>query len=76
MSKLKMEYFESDHTKTLDPKITLLKEKWRKKVKRIKNEETGHAQSSCGTACDDFGAYYSKNGDFLRRAGSWRPIQK
>jgi hypothetical protein len=78
MRELRMEYFESDHTKTLDPKIALLEEKLRKKVKRIKNEETGQVeyftQSSCGTACDDFGAYYSENGDFLRTAGSWQPI--
>jgi hypothetical protein len=87
MRELKMEYSEIDslssNSKTLKKKaltIAFLKEKLRKKVEIITNTETGQveyfAQSSCGTACDDFGAYYSENGDFLRSAGSWRPIQR
>jgi hypothetical protein len=80
MRELKREYFNDNVSNPQDPKITFLEKKLRKKVKPIKNEETGKveyfAQSSCGTACDDFGAYYSENGDFLRTAGSWRPISK
>ncbi len=31
-------------------------------------------QSSCGTACDDFGEIYSSKGEFIRNAGLMRPV--